>query len=151
MRHCEECKDCLAERVAKAVAPPLGRPRPIVEGSGGRCATHWRDEKKRRKANAHEKRVQKVYGLGPGDYGRLYEFQGGRCAVCRVATGATKRLAVDHDHVTGLVRMLACGPCNKIIGHFRDDPDVLRNAAWVLENPPAQALNIRAIHEENRI
>ena len=146
----KECRDCLAERVAKAVAPPPGRPRPIVEGSGGRCATHWRDEKKRRKGSAHEKRVQKVYGLGPGDYDRLYELQGGRCAICKIATGATKRLAVDHDHVTGLVRMLACGPCNKIIGHFRDDPNMLRNAAWVLENPPARYLNIRAIHEENR-
>jgi hypothetical protein len=146
------CRDCRSdwEKLPEPKGPVEYRPRPIVEGSGGRCATHWRAEKARRKAASHEKRVQKVYGLAPGDYDRLYAAQGGKCAICRRATGARKKLAVDHDHATGLVRMLACGPCNKIIGHFRDDPNLLRTAAWVLENPPAGYLNIQAIHEENR-
>lgn len=135
----KSCKDCWAEWEPLQVErrPFDYRPRPIVPGSGGRCATHWRIEKKRRQEAAHERSVQKTYGLAAGDYQKLYEAQGGKCAICRRATGARKRLAVDHDHATGFVRMLACGPCNKLLGHFRDNPVLLRMAADALENPPA--------------
>lgn len=138
------------EVAGRLVYPLHLKPRPVVEKSGGRCATHWREEKARRKAAAHEKRVQKVYGLSEGDYDRLYNFQGGVCAICRRARGLARKLAVDHDHATGLVRMLACGPCNKLLGYFRDSPDLLRSAANALENPPARQLGLVAYHEENR-
>jgi hypothetical protein len=153
MKH---CRDCVTEfgvvaSGGKVFFPPAHhRPRPVVEESGGRCATHWRNEKKRRKGSAHEKRVQKVYGLAAGDYDRLYEFQGGRCAICQVATGATKKLAVDHDHHSGEARGLLCSVCNKLLGHLRDDLDAVLRIYIYLKNPPAARLNIRAIHEENR-
>lgn len=82
--------------------------------------------------------VQKTYGLGEGDYARLLAYQAGRCWICRRATGATKRLAVDHDHKTEKVRGLLCGPCNQLLGHVRDDPEVLIRAAQYLLHPPAQ-------------
>lgn len=146
------CKDCVAEWKAdpELISSASPKPRPIVEKSGGRCATHWRKEKARRKAAAHENRVQKVYGLSDGDYDRLYKFQGGVCAICRRARGVARKLAVDHDHRTGLVRLLACGPCNKIIGHGRDDPEFFLRIAEVLRNPPARQLGIEATHKENR-
>lgn len=135
------CKDCRADieafdagdRERKIPASV----RPIVPNSGGRCATHWRTERARRKAAAHEKRVQKVYGLSDGQYADLYAYQGGRCAICRRATGATKRLAVDHDHETGYVRGLLCGPCNKILGHLRDDRAAAYRMYAYLGDPPA--------------
>lgn len=142
------CKDCKAEWERRGDRPPkVLRPAPYA---GPRCATHDRQRKRTVKAGAHESRVQKVYGLSPGDYGRIYQYQGGVCAICQRSTGATRKLAVDHDHRTGLVRMLACGPCNKMLGHFRDDPAALRRAADVLEYPPARALGIVAIHKDNR-
>lgn len=40
--------------------------------------------------------------------------------------------------------MLACGPCNKLLGHLRDDPAAFRRAAHMLEDPPAvRALGVR--------
>ena len=140
----DECPRCKGTRPPN---PPATN-RPIVEKSGGRCATHWRAERKRRKAAAHERRVQKVYGLSDGDYDRLYEAQGGVCAICRRATGASRRLSVDHDHRTGVVRMLACRPCNDMLGHGRDDPEFFRRAAEMLESTPAQRLGIVALHED---
>ncbi len=77
--------------------------------------------------------VIKTYGLELGDYDRLYQGQGGVCAICRRATGKTKRLAVDHDHDTGLVRGLLCGPCNKLVGYFRNSPEAFLRAAEYLE------------------
>ena len=122
------CKDCLPDSK-----------RPVVEKSGGRCATHWRTEKARRKKAAHENRVQKVYGLADGDYDRLYAYQGGVCAICGRARGVARRLAVDHDHATGFVRGLLCSTDNKILGHLRDDPELAQRIVNYLNSPPAYA------------
>lgn len=91
-----------------------------------------------RKAASHERMVMKTYGLKEGEYQALYEAQGGACAICRRAKGLKKKLAVDHDHATGYVRGLLCGPCNKILGHLRDDPELAMNVVRYLDGPPAQ-------------
>lgn len=71
------------------------------------------------------------YGLEPADYEALLTQQNGLCAIC----GALERLVVDHDHETGTVRGLLCAPCNKGIGHLRDDPNVLASAlAYLLQS-----------------
>ncbi|WP_218153233.1 endonuclease VII domain-containing protein [Streptomyces sp. CC53] len=138
------CKDCLAEFDAyhagtRTEAPPrLTRP---ALNPGPRCATHWREELKRRRLAAHEKHVQGVYGLKEGEYADLYRFQGGLCALCRRATGASRRLSVDHDHATGAVRGLCCRPCNSLLGHARDDPAFFQRCIAYLNDPPYQQLN----------
>lgn len=98
--------------------------------------THHREVVKARKAANHEKRVQETYGLLSGEYAQLYQYQQGRCALCRRATGASKKLAVDHDHASGEVRGLACGPCNRILGHARDNPEYFGRAIAYLKIPP---------------
>lgn len=132
------CMDCLADWDLLDIAPPT-KPRPAPH-PGPRCATHWGKEKKRRRTAAHEKRVQATYGLGDGDYDAVYESQGGRCAICQRATGATRKLSVDHDHKTLLVRGLLCRPCNNLLGHARDDPEFFTRAKDYLEKPPAQKI-----------
>jgi hypothetical protein len=75
--------------------------------------------------------------LQPGDYDRLYASQSCRCFICQRATGKRKRLAVDHDHSSGEVRGLLCGPCNHdLIGRY-GLPALLR-AIEYLTNPPAR-------------
>ena len=145
----KECKDCKAERERRGLPYPAN-PRPLVDGSGGRCATHHRQNKRLAKAGAHERRVQKTYGLAPGQYGEIYLFQGQVCAICRRATGVTRNLSVDHDHKTGLVRGLLCRPCNDMLGHLRDDPEAARRVIYYLTYPPARSLGIRALHEDFR-
>ena len=146
-----ECVDCAAHREA------LGRPRPTnlrpAPYGGVRtplCASHFRARKKLSKSGSHERRVQKVYGLKPGEYGQMYLAQGGKCAICRRADGSTRRLSVDHDHRTGLARILACRPCNDMLGHARDDPEFFRRAIAALVSPTAKQLGIIAIHEDFR-
>lgn len=131
------CKDCVE------AGRPLTRPATFP---GPRCATDHRAFKKAQKERTHDAMVQKTYGLGPGDYERLLTAQDGRCAItgCR-ATGKTKRLAVDHDHKTGEVRGILCGPHNQLIGYNRDNPEAFRSLADYLENPPA-----RAVLDQNR-
>lgn len=156
-----ECRDCKKQVAAyrewvaagrQGNSPPVpGRaPRALVRNSGGRCASHWREERQRQKDAAHEKRVGRVYGLQPGQYKLLYDFQGGRCAICTRATGASRRLSVDHDHDSGKVRGLLCRPCNSLLGHLRDDLGAAYRIAQYLKSPPAIQLGFNAIHEENR-
>jgi hypothetical protein len=97
-------------------------------------------EKGRRKQASHEKRVQNVYGLGEGDYDVIYKGQGGKCAICQRATGASRKLSVDHDHKTGEVRGLLCRVCNNLLGHARDDPEFFNRARDYLHRPPAREL-----------
>ena len=93
-------------------------------------------KKKRRRAWSHQHRIKETYGLEAGEYGILFDAQGGVCAICKGKRNY--RLDVDHDHKTGFVRGLLCKACNrKILPHARDSPDVLRSAADYLENPPA--------------
>jgi recombination endonuclease VII len=123
------CKDC--KRTTRALSKP-----------GPRCASCWRTEENKRKERTHGQYVEKTYGISAEDYKKLYEAQGGRCAICKRATGAARRLAVDHDHKTGEVRGLLCKPCNRYgLGMFaRDDPEIFDRAADYLRNPPARKI-----------
>jgi Recombination endonuclease VII len=90
------------------------------------------------KQRARERHVLRTYGVTPDMHAALAEYQGGRCWGCRRATGASKALAVDHDHRTGEVRMLLCSTCNRLIGHFRDDPVALVRLGLALVEPPSR-------------
>lgn len=57
--------------------------------------------------------------------------QQGVCAICekpettRGRGGATRRLAVDHDHRTGVVRQLLCHRCNLVTWAVEENPALL--------------------------
>ena len=67
------------------------------------------------------------------DYDNLLAYQDNGCAICGVHEDDTKtNLHLDHDHETGLVRGLLCGPCNRAIGLFKDQTDVILKASAYL-------------------
>lgn len=51
------------------------------------------------------------------------------CVVC----GATKNLHIDHCHTSGKIRGVLCTNCNRGLGHFKDNPQLLRLAAEYIE------------------
>lgn len=74
------------------------------------------------------------YGITQADYDALLTAQNGLCAVCRKPEVIKDRpLRVDHDHKTGRVRGLLCHHCNVALGHFKDDPQLLRAAMEYLD------------------
>lgn len=127
-----------AVKRCKVCGPDSTRPAPHP---GPRCATHHREERKAAKLRAHSAYVLRTYGITGEEYWALYEAQGGRCFICRRATGKSKRLPVDHDHRTGEVRGLLCGPCNQdVLGHLRHDPAAFVRSIEYLLDPPARAV-----------
>lgn len=63
----------------------------------------------------------------------MHEYQEGCCAICSVPIsldrGSSNPANVDHDESTGKVRQLLCGNCNRGIGLFFHNPDLLKAAA----------------------
>jgi hypothetical protein len=67
-------------------------------------------------------RIDKKYGVTREQHDRMFDEQGGCCALCRTPQSELpKRLGVDHNHVTGEVRGLLCDPCNRGIGLLYGD------------------------------
>lgn len=70
------------------------------------------------------------HGLTLDQFHALAEQQDFGCAIC---AECEKPFNVDHDHVTGRVRGLLCGGCNRGLGQFSDDVDKLRKAVTYLQ------------------
>lgn len=97
------------------------------------------------------KSIYDKYEITPAEYRALYRAQGGRCFVCRRASGKSKRLGVDHNHLTEEVRALLCtgslnaNTCNRLIALYKRDA-LLRGAAVLSDPPPARAV-LQAIRQ----
>jgi recombination endonuclease VII len=93
---------------------------------------HRRSSKAWREANPeHHKDINARwrYGVAHGTYARMFEEQGGKCAICETTdTAPTGRFHIDHCHDTGKVRGLLCQKCNLGIGHLKHDPEIIRSA-----------------------
>lgn len=59
----------------------------------------------------------------------LFKAQDGKCAIC----DKVKRLAVDHNHITGEVRGLLCNKCNRGLGLFDESPQCFKRSLVYLK------------------
>lgn len=129
------------------------------------------DARKRREKDPAAERQRAVrvnlkrkYGLTEQAYREMFDAQQGRCAICDEAVvsrldesrplysgrGAPGReiARVDHCHATGRVRGLLCSDCNIMLGHARDEEEVLLKAIRYLRASRAtDAAVSRALHD----
>jgi Autographiviridae endonuclease VII len=90
-------------------------------------------------ANPDKKRLsswrEKDIRMTLKQFNQMLESQNHQCRICgRPDKGYKKKLAVDHDHETGLVRGLLCGACNTAIGLLKDDWILFETAANYLRS-----------------
>ena len=65
------------------------------------------------KERTHTQWLKRVYGVTLAWYNEKRREQNFACAICHSPeTEMKRRLAVDHDHITGRVRGLLCVRCN---------------------------------------
>jgi hypothetical protein len=62
-----------------------------------------------------------------------------KCEICKETDDID--LCLDHDHQTKLLRGRLCQKCNRGLGSFRDDPKLLREAAFYLEESSSKKRN----------
>lgn len=85
-------------------------------------------------ARRRKHRLKSIYGITMEQYDQRYIEQLGKCKICRThQSELKKRLEVDHDHATGLVRGLLCPKCNKALGLLNDNSEVLVSAIKYLK------------------
>lgn len=95
----------------------------VKSGLNSCCKECHRDFKLRRKFN-----------ITTEDYNNMFVEQKGKCLICnKHQSELDKRLAIDHNHETGVVRGLLCCKCNTGIGMLSDDIGIVRKAVEYLE------------------
>lgn len=71
------------------------------------------------------------YKITLDDYKTMYDRQKGKCLICHKFK---RKLSIDHDHKTHVIRGLLCRECNIGLGLFKDNPISLQNAINYLQN-----------------
>ena len=100
----------------------------------------WRRRKEKHAAYYQENKekinsqyLERLYGIDMENYNNILSEQNNSCAICNKECVSGRKLAVDHNHDTGEVRGLLCCKCNRGLGNFHDNLDLLRSAVLYLE------------------
>jgi hypothetical protein len=147
--HRSDCIPCnlAAKRARTALDPEANRAR----------ARRWKREnperaraKQREYLDSGQKQIwdrqsylKRKYGITIAEYDRMFEEQGGVCAICRQPRPEDRTLHVDHDHETGIIRGLLCFRCNNALGDFREEYELFQRAADYLDRDDELAALVR--------
>ena len=82
---------------------------------------------KRKQADLKHRLSQ--FNLTLKQYQELGEKSNWTCNICQIPQSkCSRKLAIDHDHITKKIRGLLCSNCNHGLGHFKDDVAFLKKA-----------------------
>lgn len=87
--------------------------------------------------HARRARLLWEYGLTHEQYQQMLERCGGLCEICREPMPKGGNLNVDHCHARNKVRGLLCDNCNRGLGAFRDNTELLARAIEYLRRHAA--------------
>lgn len=137
-----EAADTLGRRIAQ-IEDACGNPdcdqiftghynRRYCSPACARHAAYLRNDGKNAKTpeQRRENRLKTRYSMTSEQWEALFASQGRVCAICQ--TESSKRLHVDHCHITGAVRGILCHTCNVGIGQLGDDLETLLQAVAYL-------------------
>lgn len=82
------------------------------------------------------------YKISLDEYDNILRDQNYGCMICGGTNESGRSLAVDHDHTCcpgkitcgECMRGLLCSNCNRALGLFKDDPELLKKAIAYLES-----------------
>lgn len=74
--------------------------------------------------------LKRMYNISLEDYNEISIKQDHKCAICGgyETYYRNKVLCVDHSHDTGEIRGLLCNTCNRALGLFKENFEILQNA-----------------------
>lgn len=79
---------------------------------------------------------QRKYGITQDEFDALWVVFKGKCGICNIDLKLPLPqkgqpldvVALDHNHKTGNIRGLLCNACNKAIGLFKENIEVIQKA-----------------------
>lgn len=100
------------------------------------CRSTWNkkaySEDPGRRERSREKSIKKIYGITLHDYNEMALKQNFTCQICKKGStevdkkyNRVRKLVIDHDHKTGKIRGLLCGPCNRALGGFSEQMETI--------------------------
>lgn len=118
------------------------------DGKGYRCKEC--DNKARQKWSANnpershlsqrQRNLKHRFGVDLEWYEKQFKKQNYSCAICETKTNKTVgdrqfwNFSVDHCHDSGKIRGILCNNCNRALGLFQDNPELLKKAASYVES-----------------
>ena len=81
----------------------------------------------------HQHKKYERRGITKEEYDIVFETQKGLCAICQKPPKDKQSLAMDHNHETNEFRGLLCKECNRALGLFGDNINILTNAVLYLK------------------
>lgn len=106
----KQCCTCKAVKLSKEFNKCVSR----KDGLDIRC-------KKCASSSSKIQHYKKLYGFTAEQAEYHLKNQHGSCKIC----GKEAKLYVDHNHSTGKVRDLICNNCNTVIGHAKENVEIL--------------------------
>lgn len=108
------------------------------DGLDYKCVSCNRETVKKWRANNPKGykawQVQSFYGITLPEAERMLAKQNDCCAICNKSISLEttdvrqNRACIDHNHDTGQVRGLLCDKCNRGLGYFNDNEELLLKA-----------------------
>lgn len=86
------------------------------------------------KMHKHRSRILRTYGITLEQYDQMLLDQNGLCAVCHKLCRSGKKLSIDHNHDSGVVRGLLCSGCNLALGSLMESAANARSLADYIDN-----------------
>ncbi len=149
------CQDCQIPLLAGDVCGACARKRRRRERQHASDQRRWREHKAeqlernrqwraanpekvrelRRRHNSPEKARLRTFGISGEEFAAMLAAQGGSCFICfATKPGGTGGWHLDHDHRFNRKdrrghRGILCSSCNRALGYFRDDINIVRAAA----------------------
>jgi len=84
-------------------------------------------------------KVKIKYGLNKQEFIDKFNNINNSCEICKIRLNIhsekrniTNTLNVDHCHITGKTRGFLCSNCNRALGLFKDDVEILKSAKQYL-------------------
>lgn len=130
---CWKCKDC-----RNAYLREYNKKNPEIIKKIRENNKKWRQEYYKRPEIQRKNRnaqLKKDYGISLEEYENILESQGGVCAICSgdEISNRNRFLCIDHCHDSNKIRGILCNRCNRAIGLFKDNPEILMKATKYLE------------------
>lgn len=83
--------------------------------------------------NIHSHLIR-TYNMSYPQYLKMIEKCSGKCEICLTQ----KATDIDHNHTNGKVRGLLCHNCNMLLGHSKDNLDILNGSIEYLKKSTLQ-------------